>query len=691
MLGCGPPMAFWRWPMRVLAAVTRSVAFALAFFAAGFCHAADEDLAAAQVRGTLRVLVLAEANSELPRGDSGVSDAELVQQFATRMGLKVEEVACLRRDALIPALLAGKGDVVAVGLTVTRADRARVAFTQPLRVVSEVLVGKKGVGGLPLRASELAGRQVSVVAGSAAQEALEALQPSVPGLAIDVVAGGKDAEQLLYEVSRGERSLAVATSAELERFEGYNTGLQHLFQLAERQPTAWAVRLSAHALLAALDSFLLEKQLVSYALRRFTGDLDDILKRGELRVLTRNNGVSYFLERGLPRGFDYELAAMLAKQLKVRLAMVVPPAHDQLVPWLLEGRGDLIAASYTVSPERARLVDFSRPYLQVQEMVVQRLSEPRLTSLAELRGRRISVRPGSSYARTLARLQPTLGFTVVPAAEDVETEDLIDAVASGTADLTVADSHILQAELTWRHDVVAALALEPQGKQDIAFGLRVGNPKLLAAVNAFVARVDHGLEFNLAYRHIFESPPDATVPHGEVKGAVSPYDAIFQKLAPRYGFDWRLTAAQAYQESHFNPRARSPEGAVGLLQILPRTARSLGFTRLTDPEECTHAGIAYLAELMGQLEPDLSLQQRVRFALAAYNVGLGHLTDARRLAGEHGLDSNRWFNNVEKAMLDLQKPLYFRRARYGYACGSEPVRYVSQIQTRYEQYLALVP
>ena len=115
---------------------------------------------------------------------------------------------------------------------------------------------------------------------------------------------------------------------------------------------------------------------------------------------------------------------------------------------------------------------------------------------------------------------------------------------------------------------------------------------------------------------------------------------------------------------------------MGLLQILPRTAQSLGFTRLTDPEECTHAGIAYMAQLMDQLEPDLALQQRVRFALAAYNVGLGHLTDARRLAGELGLDTNSWFGNVEKAMLELQKPVYYRRARYGYARGSEPVKYV---------------
>ncbi len=679
--------------MRVLAAVARPLSCVLAVLALGRpCAAADEDLAAIQLRGTLKVLVLADASPELPRSMPGFSDAELVRAFAARQGLKVQEVPIARSAQLIPALLAGKGDVAAVGLTVTSLDASKVAFTQPLRVVDEVLVGKRGAVGLPTRPSELAGRKVSAVAGSAAVEALETLKASsVPGLLVEEAPASIDAEELLYEVSRGQRPLAVATTAEVEGVETYNPGLQRLFTIAERRPAAWAVRPSAQRLRAALDGFLLEKQLVAHANRRFTGDLDGIVKRGELRVITRNNGVSFFLERGQPRGFDYELAAMLAKQLKVRLAMVVPPAHDQLVPWLLEGRGDLIAASYTVSPERGRLVDFSRPYLQVQEMVVQRVAEPRLQRLEDLKGRRITVRPGSSYASTLAKLQPRFGFIVVPAAEDVETEDLIDAVATGAADLTVADAHILQAELTWRQDVVGAMPLEPASKKDIAFAMRVGNPKLLTAVDDFVKHVDRGLEFNLAYRRTFESPQDAALVRADAKGAVSPFDDIFQKFAPRYGFDWRLTAAQAYQESRFNPKAKSPEGAVGLLQILPRTARSLGFNKLTDPEECTHAGIAYMAELMGQLEPDLSLQQRVRFALAAYNVGFGHLADARRLAGEMGLDRNRWFGSVEKAMLELQKPAHYRQARYGYARGSEPVKYVSQIQTRYEQYLALVP
>ena len=159
--------------MRFFAALCAPLGLALAVCGAR-ASAADEDLAAIQLRGTLRVLVLA-STAELPRNAPGFSSAELVEEFASRQGLKVEEVPCSRSDLLLPALLAGKGDVVAVGLAATAADAGKVAFTQPLWVVDEVLVGKRGAAGLPTRPSDLSGRKVSAVAGSAAQESLEAL------------------------------------------------------------------------------------------------------------------------------------------------------------------------------------------------------------------------------------------------------------------------------------------------------------------------------------------------------------------------------------------------------------------------------------------------------------------------------------------------------------------------------------
>ena len=173
-------------------------------------------------------------------------------------------------------------------------------------------------------------------------------------------------------------------------------------------------------------------------------------------------------------------------------------------------------------------------------------------------------------------------------------------------------------------------------------------------------------------------------------GELSPYDALLKKYATRYGFDWRLMAAQAYVESEFNPKAKSWAGARGLFQVMPRTAEELGFSNLEDPEEGIHAGMKYMNHLMNRFNKSLPFRQRLRFALASYNVGLGHVQDARRLAKEQGLDPDRWFQNVEKAMLLLEKPKYCKKARFGYCRGSEPVQYVSKIQSLYDAYTELV-
>jgi len=209
-----------------------------------------------------------------------------------------------------------------------------------------------------------------------------------------------------------------------------------------------------------------------------------------------------------------------------------------------------------------------------------------------------------------------------------------------------------------------------------------------------VARTYKSLEYNLWWRRYFENTQLATqvrTPDAGVGQGLCAYDPIFRKYAEQYGFDWRLLAAQSYQESRFDPTARSLAGAVGLFQVLPKTAKEMGFSKLNDPDQGAHAGIQHLARLADRLETTLPVQQRMRFALAAYNAGWGHLTDARQLARTKGLDPDKWFKSVEQAMLLLSQPAYYSRARHGYVRGFEPVRYVSEIQTRYENYLKLVP
>ncbi len=170
---------------------------------------------------------------------------------------------------------------------------------------------------------------------------------------------------------------------------------------------------------------------------------------------------------------------------------------------------------------------------------------------------------------------------------------------------------------------------------------------------------------------------------------LSPWDDITRKYAQKYGFDWRLITAQMYQESRFDPKARSFAGARGLMQLMPRTAKSIGVTDVDDPEHSIHGGIRYMDWLRDRFDEDITLSSRTWLTLAAYNAGHGHVRDAQRLARQKGWDSERWFGHTEQAMLLLSKKAYSSKARFGYVDGEEPVRYVREIRDRFQAYVKL--
>jgi membrane-bound lytic murein transglycosylase F len=263
-------------------------------------------------------------------------------------------------------------------------------------------------------------------------------------------------------------------------------------------------------------------------------------------------------------------------------------------------------------------------------------------------------------------------------------------VADGAFDLTVADSNMLDLELTWRNDVKGAFALTEEKPQ--AWAVRGTNTELLAAVDQFIEREYRGLFYNVIYDRYFQDERRILRHQAErvsQGGELSPYDAIVRRYAEEYGFDWRLIVALMYQESRFDPEARSFAGARGLMQVLPRTAEQLGFEDdlVGDPEIGIHAGIRYLAWVRDRFDDELPVRDRMWFTLAAYNAGFGHVNDARRIAVEEGLNPDRWFGNVERAMLLLSRPQYARRTRFGYCRCTEPVNYVREILNRYNAYL----
>jgi membrane-bound lytic murein transglycosylase F len=645
------------------------------------------DLDEIHERGTLRVLLPKRiVVDQLPRGGTTLDhERQLIEQFARDEGLKPIWIRVASREALIAQLLDGRGDIVAANLTASEERKRRVDFTVPVSVVREQLIGW-GDDPSPVRTIEdLAGRRIYIRKSSSFWATVDELREKQPGLIVEAVAEDLETEEILHRVATGAFDLTVADSNLVDACLSYNLNIDTLMDLTGDRVIGFAVRPDSKLLLDRVNRFLSSIQLQARSKVRRTDDLDEMRKRRVLRVLTRNTAATYFLWRGQLKGFEYEFAGEFARAQGLRLEMIVPREGESLYDLLREGRGDLIAAALTPPPERhLDGVTFSRPYNFVSHFVVARAGEPPPQHSADLRGRTFHVQRSSTFWRTLAPLEKEWGFKLVAAPESLQIAAIIDLVASGDFDLTLADSQAFAIERSWRDDAQQALTL--RGGIPLSWAVRESNPQLREAVDAFIQQSYRGLFYNVIHDRYFGDRPQ--VAEREFRGdQLSPYDDIVKKFAADYGFDWRMVVAQMFQESQFHRRAQSFAGARGLMQIMPATATELGVEDLDDPEKAILAGIRYLDWVRDRFEPQLPVQDRMWFTLAAYNAGPGHVRDARRLAREIGLHPNRWFENVEKAMLLLSKPEYSSNAAHGYCRCGEPVAYVRQIRERYNAYV----
>ena len=435
---------------------------------------------------------------------------------------------------------------------------------------------------------------------------------------------------------------------------------------------------------------------------RYPASLETILERRSLRVLTSRNAFDLFLHDGRRGGFQYEMASAFVEFLNERhrsgegegalpIHLELLPVHDdQLIPLLLEGAADLIAARLTITPERAARVRFSEPYRTVDELLVTHDRTPGIESIEGLSGRRVVVRQSSSYAESLAELDRELvaaGLDPIEIEfvdERLETERILELVAARRFPYTVADSMI--AELAVEiHPQLRIVDVEPLRRGGrLAWATHPSATDLTEEMNAFLARYEEGsLLGNMAVQKYFEAESALAARFAEGDGGISEYDPLFRANAERFDLDWRLVAAMAYQESRFDPTARNRSGAVGLLQIKPETAREpyVDIPEIEGVEnvnENVRAGLKYLSWIKQRYfdsDPEMRERDRLRMALAAYNAGPRTLIRARQRAEQLDLDPNRWFRNVELALLDMRK--------------TEPVVYVSEINQRYLAYLLL--
>lgn len=653
------------------------------------------DLKQIRWRRELRVL--------LPNGGSTLShqpnhasahayEMELVERFADRHYLNLEWVEVDKWDDLIPSLLAGDGDLIAANMTITETRRDKVAFTVPIDAVREKLVVRTGDS---IKSPEdLVGREITVRERSSFGDLLKEIRHQHAGIELRLIPEYIPPHAILSGVSSGEYDMAAVDITLLEADSDRWPDLKIVDGLIRDSIIAWGVNPEAKDLLAALNSFLGREQLKKQSRLVYKDDLPGIKNRQVLRVLTRNNAASYFVWRGQFLGFEYELMKRFADRQGLHLEMVVPSRWGDLVPTLKAGGGDLIAASMTVSEEgKHDGVAFTTPYNLVTEELVGRADEPKFSEPKDLTGRTVVVRRSSSYWTTLQTLlDQGIDFQLEAAPDNMETEEIISKVASGEFDLTVSGSHILGVELIWRSDIKPVLTLN--GPVAHGWVVREKNQKLLSALNEFLEKEYKGRFYNHVYRKYFKNSTrvrEHVASHQEhsEKGNISPYDAQVQKYAEEYGFDWALIVAQMYQESRFDPQAKSWAGAQGLMQILPTTGELFGVQDLHGVDTSIHTGVRYLAWLHERFEPELTVQDRMWFTLAAYNAGLGHVRDARLLARKMGWNPDRWFDNVERAMLLLSRPSFYQLATHGYARGDETVDYVRQIRNRYNAYIRL--
>ena len=653
------------------------------------------DLAALKRHGNLRVLIprFDEGDDHLPRAGLPVHiETDLLESFSTESGLTPVWIYVDKREDLVPYLLAGKGDVIAANFTITPERKEKIAFSVPITIVKEQIVTR--IGDNIKSPADLVGRQVALHRSSSFWLTLQELQKKYPKIQLTIVAEDVPTEAIIDGVADGQYDVAVADSNLAKAIMTYRDDIKVAFDLTGERTIAWGVRPDSSQLLDELNRYLNKERLSTLQQPQYKEDLPGIKKHKVLRVLTRNNAATYFLWRGELMGFEYELARHFAKQQGLRIEMVVPPSREDLITWLEEGKGDVIAASLTINEQRKQQgIAFSSAYNSVSEVLVTRASEPGLEKVEDLAGRTVVVRRSSSYWDSLESLRKSgIDVKLQAAPEDMETEEIIQKVAEGSYDLTVADSNILDIELTWRDDIRAAFPLgDPV---DYGWAVRAEDKQLLGAINSYFKKEYRGLFYNITYQKYFKNPREIRTHvqqrvDGVEAGALSPYDDLVRKYADKYNFDWRLVTSQMYQESRFDPDAKSWAGALGLLQVLPRTAKEFGYQKLREPEQGLQAGLHYLDWLKDRFEDDLSVQDRMWFALASYNAGVGHVRDARRLAKKMGWDSNHWFNNVERAMLLLSKRKYAKQSRHGYVRGREPVKYVREIRDRYRAYVRL--
>jgi membrane-bound lytic murein transglycosylase F len=435
-------------------------------------------------------------------------------------------------------------------------------------------------------------------------------------------------------------------------------------------------------------------------------DLDAILADGKIRAVTNINQTSYFLYKGEPMGFHFELLKKFADHLDVELEIVTSNDIDEALEYLRKGQVDVVAIGLSISADRKEMMSFTEPLMQSSQVLVQRkpggwtrmtadeLEGSMVRNQLDLSGKTVYVQKGSSYAQSLYSMERESGMDISVVEVPFDAEELARQVARGEIEYTVCDDYMA--------NIICSLYPELDLSTPVSFPLNIawsvrkdGTSALMTELNSWITGFKTTRDYARLEKKYFSGRHPANIVSSEyfatnTMGKVSPYDDIIRQYSDSLGWDWRLVAAIIYQESRFNPSVTSPRGAYGLMQVMPETGKHFGFDVKRSVENNIHAGITYLSmldKLFSQWVPDPD--ERVKFILASYNAGHGHVIDAIKLAEKNGLDPGKWDGNVALFLERKSDPAFYGDpvVRNGRLKQGEAVNaYVADIMERYEHY-----
>lgn len=428
-------------------------------------------------------------------------------------------------------------------------------------------------------------------------------------------------------------------------------------------------------------------------------DLSEIKKQGELVALVDYSSTSYFLYKGNPMGFEYDLLSEFADDIGVKLSIKPMKDLGSIIDSLTDQKGDIIAANLTKTKNRSEKVSFSKPIIRTKQVLVQRAKQSKndehfINHLDQLIGKEVYVQKGSSFYNRLNHLSEEIGGDIIikEVAGNVTVEELIEKVSKGEIRYTIADEHVAKINKSYFRNIHIKNAVSLE--QQVAWAVRKESPNLSISLNEWLQKFQKTTDYRVIYlkyygnTSIYKNRINSDL-FTTKSGQISPYDDIIKENSKSINWDWRLLTSLVYQESQFDHYSSSWVGAMGLMQLMPNTASEYGLDSTATPEENLKAGVDYIKWLDGQFkEKVVNDEERIKFVLAAYNVGLGHVFDAIRLAQKHELNPQVWDKNVAEMILKKSNPEFYNDdvVHYGYCRGSEPYQYVNEIFDRFEHY-----